>query len=119
LAVLERLGKPRLLVVGDVMLDRYIWGDAERISQEAPVLTLSADRREDRLGGAAGVATMLRSLEAETSLAGVLGRDSTADRCLELLDSVSITKSAAPSPSPSARGCCKESSNRWTASTPS
>ena len=47
----ENLGSPRLLVVGDLILDRYIWGDAERISQEAPVPLLRADKREHRLGG--------------------------------------------------------------------
>ncbi len=42
----ESLGHPRILVVGDLILDRYIWGDAERISQEAPVPLLRADYRE-------------------------------------------------------------------------
>src|ERR671925_336594 len=50
--LVQNLGQPRVLVVGDVMLDRYVWGDAERISQEAPVVLLHADRREERLGGA-------------------------------------------------------------------
>ena len=49
----ETLGHPRILVVGDLILDRYVWGDAERISQEAPVPLLRADHREHRLGGAA------------------------------------------------------------------
>ena len=60
--LVEKLGRPRILVVGDVMLDRYIWGDAERISQEAPVILLRADKREERLGGASSVATMLSAL---------------------------------------------------------
>src|SRR5256885_15563576 len=50
--LVRRLGQPRVLVVGDLMLDRYVWGNAARISQEAPVLLLHADRREERLGGA-------------------------------------------------------------------
>src|SRR4051794_2975543 len=66
----ETLGHPRVLVVGDIILDRYIWGDAERISQEAPVPLLRADHREHRLGGAASVATMLRALGAEVMLVG-------------------------------------------------
>jgi D-beta-D-heptose 7-phosphate kinase/D-beta-D-heptose 1-phosphate adenosyltransferase len=57
--LVQRLGRPRVMVVGDVMLDRYIWGNAERISQEAPVILLRADKREERLGGASSVATML------------------------------------------------------------
>src|SRR5215470_16947827 len=72
--VLESLGRPKVLVVGDLILDRYVWGDAERISQEAPVPLLRADHREHRLGGASSVATMLRALGAEVELAGVVGR---------------------------------------------
>src|SRR5438067_3545759 len=72
---LEQLGQPRVLVVGDLILDRYIWGLAERISQEAPVPLLRADHREHRLGGAASVATMLRALGAEVRLIGGVGRD--------------------------------------------
>src|SRR5215216_2162012 len=73
--LVQRLGQPRVLVIGDVMLDRYIWGDAERISQEAPVILLRADRREERLGGASSVATMLAVLGAEVHLAGLVGED--------------------------------------------
>jgi D-beta-D-heptose 7-phosphate kinase/D-beta-D-heptose 1-phosphate adenosyltransferase len=74
-ALVSRLGQPRVLVVGDVMLDRYVWGDAARISQEAPVILLHADRREERLGGASSVATMLAALGARPMLAGVIGDD--------------------------------------------
>jgi D-beta-D-heptose 7-phosphate kinase / D-beta-D-heptose 1-phosphate adenosyltransferase len=72
---LENLGNPRIVVVGDLILDRYIWGYAERISQEAPVPLLRADHREHRLGGAASVATMLRALEAQVRLIGGVGSD--------------------------------------------
>ena len=70
----EPLGNPRVLVVGDLILDRYIWGFAERISQEAPVPLLRADQREHRLGGAASVATMLRALGAAGELVGGVGQ---------------------------------------------
>lgn len=73
--LVQRLGHPRVLVVGDVMLDRYVWGNAERISQEAPVVLLRADKREERLGGAASVATLLTALGARASLVGVTGKD--------------------------------------------
>ncbi len=76
---LEALGNPRVVVIGDLVLDRYIWGFAERISQEAPVPLLRADRREHRLGGAASVATMLRALGAQVVLAGGVGCDGEAD----------------------------------------
>src|SRR2546425_11699567 len=73
--LVQRLGTPRVLVVGDVMLDRYVWGDAERISQEAPVILLRADKREERLGGASSVATLLRALGAKVAVASVIGAD--------------------------------------------
>jgi D-beta-D-heptose 7-phosphate kinase/D-beta-D-heptose 1-phosphate adenosyltransferase len=75
LSTLEQIGHPRILVLGDLILDRYTWGNAERVSQEAPVILLRADQREARLGGAANVCNMLRGLEAEVSLAGVIGHD--------------------------------------------
>ncbi|MFN4258192.1 MAG: D-glycero-beta-D-manno-heptose 1-phosphate adenylyltransferase [Gemmataceae bacterium] len=83
--LVQRLGQPHVLVVGDVMLDRYIWGDAERISQEAPVLLLHADKKEERLGGASSVATMLRALGAKVSLAGVIGADHDGQRVRQML----------------------------------
>jgi D-beta-D-heptose 7-phosphate kinase/D-beta-D-heptose 1-phosphate adenosyltransferase len=81
------LGRPRVLVVGDVILDRYIFGFAERISQEAPVPVLRINKREERLGGAASVASMLAALGAEVVLAGVVGEDKRpADRVRELFE---------------------------------
>src|SRR5437764_2413577 len=82
---IHKLGRPRVLVLGDVMLDRYVWGDAARISQEAPVILLAADRREERLGGASSVATMLRALGARVHLAGVVGDDADGQRIRRLV----------------------------------
>lgn len=75
-ARLSGLGTPRMLVLGDLMLDRYTWGNATRVSPEAPVLVVRADFDEARLGGAASVAGLLRGLEVEVSVAGVIGTDS-------------------------------------------
>jgi D-beta-D-heptose 7-phosphate kinase / D-beta-D-heptose 1-phosphate adenosyltransferase len=83
--LVEKLGEPRVLVVGDVMLDRYVWGDAERISQEAPVILLHADKREERLGGASSVATLLHALGAKVGLAGVVGADADGQRLRQVL----------------------------------
>ncbi len=88
--LVHRLGQPHVLVLGDVMLDRYVWGDAERISQEAPVILLHADRREERLGGASSVATMLRALGARVHLAGVVGPDADGRHIRQLLDDLQI-----------------------------
>src|SRR6266851_211892 len=83
--LIHQLGQPRILVLGDVMLDRYVWGDAARISQEAPVILLRADRREERLGGAGSVAAMLRALGARVAVAGVVGHDADGGRVRRLL----------------------------------
>jgi D-beta-D-heptose 7-phosphate kinase/D-beta-D-heptose 1-phosphate adenosyltransferase len=88
--LVQHLGQPRVLVVGDLMLDRYVWGDAERISQEAPVILLHADKREERLGGASSVATMLRALGARVSLAGVIGDDTDGGRVRQILTNLGI-----------------------------
>src|SRR5580692_9042426 len=88
--LVQQLGHPRVLVVGDVMLDRYVWGNAERISQEAPVILLRADTREERLGGASSVATMLQALGAKTSLVGIVGRDGDGLRARQILADLGI-----------------------------
>ena len=90
--LVQRLGQPRILVIGDVMLDRYIWGNAERISQEAPVILLRADQREERLGGASSVATMLRALGARVNLVGVVGNDADAGRVRQMLTDLGIAQ---------------------------
>lgn len=90
LPVLERLGRPRALVLGDVMLDRYTYGNAQRISQEAPIIVLSASQRETRLGGAANVCHMLRGLEAEVACAGVVGIDEPGHSLRRLLENAGV-----------------------------
>ena len=68
------------------MLDRYTWGNAERISQEAPVLVLQANRTEARLGGGANVCAMLRGLDASVSCVGVVGQDETGETLRQMLE---------------------------------
>lgn len=77
--LVERLGRPRLCVVGDLMLDRYVYGDAERISPEAPIQILRADEQESRLGGAGSVVTNLLALGANVGVFSVVGRDPAGD----------------------------------------
>ena len=69
----------RVLVVGDVMLDRYYHGETSRISPEAPVAVVNVQGQEDRPGGASNVALNLAALGAAATLVGVVGKDSTAD----------------------------------------
>jgi rfaE bifunctional protein kinase chain/domain len=70
----------RVLVVGDVMLDRYWFGEVDRISPEAPVPVVRVARREDRLGGAANVARNIVSLGARATLIGAIGADEAGER---------------------------------------
>lgn len=69
----------RVLVVGDVMIDRYLTGRVERISPEAPVPVIRLEGEENRLGGAANVALNLQSLGVEGGVAGVVGHDANAE----------------------------------------
>ncbi len=82
--------RPRVLLVGDVMLDRYVWGDVERISPEAPIPILRIERQEHRLGGAGSVAAMLAALGAQTILAAVAGDDEEGRTVGTLLDNLEI-----------------------------
>ncbi len=81
----QKFGTGRVLLVGDLMLDRYIYGDAERISPEAPVPVLRAVQRDERVGGCANVAVCLRALKTAVICCGVIGRDATGQRLSELL----------------------------------
>lgn len=71
----EQLAKSRVLVVGDVMLDRYWYGAVDRISPEAPVPVVRVTREEERMGGAANVANNAIALGAQASLLTVVGTD--------------------------------------------
>ena len=73
--IVARFSGRRILVLGDLMLDRYLWGRVERISPEAPVPVVEIERESFTLGGAGNVAANLRSLGAQAVLAGVVGSD--------------------------------------------
>ena len=85
-----QMGAVRILVVGDVMLDRYWFGDVSRISPEAPVPIVRIERREERLGGAANVARNVASLGAHCGLLGVVGADEAGAQVEQLLADSSI-----------------------------
>jgi D-beta-D-heptose 7-phosphate kinase/D-beta-D-heptose 1-phosphate adenosyltransferase len=88
--VLERTEPPRVLVVGDVMLDRFVWGDVGRISPEAPVPVVRVQRETVHLGGAANVAANLRSMGASAAVTGILGRDAAGDLLCSNLEEAGI-----------------------------
>lgn len=80
----------RVLVVGDIMIDRYWFGDVHRISPEAPVPVVHVSRSEDRLGGAANVARNAAALGAQITLMGMVGRDDVGDACVKLVEEAGI-----------------------------
>lgn len=84
-AILARWTGRRVFVLGDLMLDRYLWGDTARISPEAPVPVIEAREETARLGGAANVAHNLRALGGEPLLVGVTGADPEGQQMLRLL----------------------------------
>jgi D-beta-D-heptose 7-phosphate kinase/D-beta-D-heptose 1-phosphate adenosyltransferase len=87
LEVVGKLKAPRVFVLGDLILDRYVWGTVSRVSPEAPVQILRVDREEHRPGGASNVVFNLASLGAKVSAGGVVGRDPGGKELLRLLRS--------------------------------
>ena len=76
----DQFDKLRVLIIGDVMLDSYVWGRVERISPEAPVPVVTVDRRELRLGGAGNVLLNVQALGAEAIICSVIGTDAPGDQ---------------------------------------
>jgi rfaE bifunctional protein kinase chain/domain len=85
LEVVTEFAKKELLVIGDLMLDRFIWGDVERISPEAPVPVLRVTSESLRLGGAANVIHNVRSLGGRVTACGIVGEDTAGRRVLQEL----------------------------------
>ncbi|HNS47678.1 MAG TPA: PfkB family carbohydrate kinase, partial [Bacteroidales bacterium] len=75
-----------VLIIGDVMIDSYIWGKVERISPEAPVPIVTVNRRASLLGGAANVALNVKAMGGKPILCSVIGSDSKADEFIQLLE---------------------------------
>lgn len=90
---LPAAGRSQVMVVGDVMLDRYWFGEVERISPEAPVPVVKVGRMEDRPGGAANVARNVAALGAVTSLLSVVGDDEPGQSLIRLLEQVNVNVS--------------------------
>ena len=85
--LLEGFGTPRVALVGDFMLDRYVYGDAERVSPEAPVPVLKVVRQESRTGGAGNVASAILALGGQVACIGVMGKDAPGNELVRMLNS--------------------------------
>lgn len=98
--LLKKIARLRILVVGDVMLDHYIWGDATRISPEAPVPVVDIARDSWTAGGAANVALNIASLGAKCAVAGFIGQDEAGEKLTAILHEKKITTLATPGDGP-------------------
>ena len=87
----DDFNKLNILIIGDVMVDSYLWGKVERISPEAPIPVVALKRRENRMGGAANVAMNIRSMGANPILCSVIGADEKGDQFVELLRQENIS----------------------------
>lgn len=81
----DKCGQFDILVVGDIMIDSYMWGKVDRISPEAPVPIIAVTSREDRLGGAANVGLNVKAMGATPVMCAVIGNDEKGERFMALL----------------------------------
>ena len=88
---MELFKNKKILIIGDVMLDSYLFGNVERISPEAPVPIVDVIIKQDKLGGAANVATNIKNLGGTPILCSVIGRDQKSEIFLDLLKKMKIT----------------------------
>ncbi len=91
--IIKRFSKVRILVVGDVMLDRFIWGGVSRISPEAPVPVVVVEKETFLLGGAANVVNNIQSLGGGVALCGVIGNDEMGQKIIRSLDEIGVERS--------------------------
>lgn len=92
-SLFEEMKSKTILVIGDVMIDSYLWGKVERISPEAPVPVVAVQKRENRLGGAANVALNIRAMGAQAILLSVVGDDIKGREFAELLNEAGLENS--------------------------
>ncbi|MFH0931060.1 MAG: PfkB family carbohydrate kinase, partial [Candidatus Zixiibacteriota bacterium] len=89
--IFSNLGNHKILILGDLMLDEYIWGNVSRISPEAPVPVVEIVEESLKLGGSANVALNVKALEDVPLLVGVVGKDRNSERLKEILNNSRIS----------------------------
>src|SRR5437660_2829637 len=92
--LLNQFAGRKIVIVGDVMLDEFVWGKVRRISPEAPVPVVEVIEETYRLGGAANVAANIQALGATPIPIGLVGRDRAGERIVQLMKAVEIDISA-------------------------
>src|SRR4249919_620120 len=93
-SIQQSQNRPAILVIGDLMIDHYIWGEATRLSPEAPVPIVNVKNESTTLGGAANVAQNLVAIGAKVTLGGLIGDDTFGLRLKEILASEGIATDA-------------------------
>lgn len=83
--IFDRIAKTKVMIVGDVMIDSYMWGTVTRISPEAPVPVVSVTKREKRLGGAANVALNIQAMGSTPIICSVMGNDDSSKDFLQIM----------------------------------
>lgn len=91
LSIFSQFSNNNILVVGDVMLDRYWTGDSQRISPEAPVPVVKISELDDKVGGAANVARNIAHLDGKVTLMGIIGQDENGERLTQLLEEEQVS----------------------------
>ena len=86
----EAFNKLNVLIIGDVMIDAYMWGNVSRISPEAPVPIVSVNTKENRLGGAANVALNVKAMGGNPILCSVIGDDEGSKVFIDLLKNIKL-----------------------------
>jgi rfaE bifunctional protein kinase chain/domain len=89
--IFEKFNSLNIMIIGDVMMDSYIWGKVERVSPEAPVPVVKVSKKENRLGGAANVALNVQSLGGRPFICAIIGDDKDGDEFLSLLQSQNLS----------------------------
>ena len=91
-SIFDHFTKKKVLIVGDVMVDAYLWGNVERISPESPVPIVEINETEERLGGAANVALNVKALDAEPILCSIIGEDREGEIFQNLLSEKNLSE---------------------------
>ena len=81
---------PKILVIGDLMIDHYLWGSCERISPEAPVQVIDVERESTVLGGAGNVVNNLKKLGAQVDILSVVGSCEISSELMKLLEDIKV-----------------------------
>lgn len=90
LGIISNLGSPRIMVIGDLMLDKYVWGEVKRISQEAPIPVINVSSEDVRPGGAGSVVNNLQTLGAQVLACGIIGNDTYGHTLLNLFRDMGV-----------------------------